>query len=325
MGMLVNGNWEVDPEFPTDQKGKFDRPESVFRRNIIADGSTADNIQHFKAEPDRYHLYVSFACPWAHRTLIMRKLKNLGDVISFSSVNALMGENGWQFNPKDDETKDPLYNKTFLHEIYTQAKPDYTGKVTVPVLWDKKTKTIVNNESAEIIRMLNSEFNEFSMEHYDYYPETLRQQIDETNDFVYDKVNNGVYKCGFAKTQEAYDEAFDALFSALDDLEQRLSKQRYLIGHQLTEADWRLFTTLLRFDPVYYSHFKCNLRRIMDYPSLWGYLRDLYQHPGIAETVRMDHIKNHYYQSHLHINPTGIVPKGPFINLATPHNREHLF
>lgn len=316
MGQLVNGNWIVEAELAEIKKGHFERPPSVLRDWITANGSSG-----FKAEANRYHLYISYACPWACRTLIMRKLKGLEKIISLSYVDALMGSEGWSFGKSGKDTKDPLYHKKHLHEIYTLAKPDYTGRVTVPVLWDKHKKIIVNNESSEIIRMLNSEFSELAESDYDYYPENLRTKIDKINDFVYDNINNGVYKCGFAKTQAAYDEEFDRLFAAIDKIEARLSKQRYLAGNQITEADWRLFTTIIRFDPVYYSHFKCNLRRIIDYPNLYNYLLELYQMPGIAETVRFDHIKLHYFGSHLTINPTGIVPKGPAMDLRAKHNR----
>ncbi len=316
MGQLVDGKWVTQAEIAEIKKGRFERPASVIRDWITQDGSSA-----FKAEPNRYHLYISYACPWACRTLIMRKLKGLEDVISLSYVDALMGSEGWSFGESGDDTKDPLYNKSHLHEIYTTSHPDYTGRVTVPVLWDKQSKTIVNNESAEIMCMLNREFNEYASSDIDYCPEALRAEIDEINEFVYHSINNGVYRCGFAKSQAAYDEAFDQLFAALDKIEARLSKQRYLVGDTITEADWRLFTTLIRFDPVYVGHFKCNKKRIADYPNLSGYLRELYQIPGVAETVRFDHIKVHYYASHLTINPTGIVPKGPEMDLMAKHER----
>lgn len=315
MGSLIDGKWEKSPLIKTDKNGKFIRQDSLFRDWIKKEDD------QFKPEKDRYHLYISHACPWASRTVIFRKLKELEDIISLSTVNPLMLDNGWEFGPKNSESSDPLYQSRYLYEIYLKADPNYTGKVTVPVLWDKKSETIVNNESSEIIRMLNSEFNEFTNNKNDFYPKHLHQQINEINDFVYHNINNGVYKCGFASSQSAYENAFDNLFSALDKLEEKLSKQRYLVNNELTEADWRLFTTLVRFDVVYVGHFKCNLRRIEDYPHLSNYLRDLYQTPGIAETVNLKHIKEHYYRSHTQINPSGIVPKGPEINFETPHNR----
>ncbi len=304
--MLIKGQWQSDPDFATNEKGEFVRKGSQFRKFIQADQST-----EFPARANRYHLYISYACPWACRALIVRKLKRLENVISLSVVDAFMGKNGWTFGQESKATHDPLYQCKYLYEIYVKAQADYTGKVTVPVLWDKETETIVNNESAEIIRMLNSEFNQFTDATLDLYPETLRKDIDAINDFVYDNINNGVYRCGFAKSQEAYDAAFDQLFATLDELEKRLEQQTYLVGDTITEADWRLFTTLIRFDAVYVAHFKCNLRRIADYPNLSRYLIQLYHLPGIKETIHMDHIKQHYFQSHIKINPTGIVPKGP--------------
>ncbi|MBL6931641.1 MAG: glutathione S-transferase family protein [Rhodospirillales bacterium] len=315
MGMLIEGVWRDDNYGTEKTNGRFVRWDSAFRETISADGKTG-----FKAEAGRYHLYLSWACPWAHRTLIFRRLKKLEDVISVSFVEPLMLERGWIFGPDGD----PVNGAENLYEIYQKAKPEYSGRVTVPVLWDKLTGTIVNNESAEIIRMLNSEFDAFGDASLDFYPKALRDEIDAINEQVYARVNNGVYRTGFATTQEAYEEAFDALFDALDDLEDRLSVQRYLVGDQITEADWRLFTTLVRFDSVYVDHFKCNLRRIVDYPNLWGYLRELYQVSGVAGTVDMDQIRTHYYASHLMINPTGIVPKGPAIDFTTPHGRESL-
>ncbi|HEC14329.1 MAG TPA: glutathione S-transferase family protein, partial [Rhodospirillales bacterium] len=272
----------------------------------------------FTAEAGRYHLYVSLACPWAHRTLILRKLKGLEDVIGVSVVNPLWLEFGWTL----DEGADQVNGKRFLHEIYTLAKPDYSGRVTVPVLWDKKTKTIVSNESSEIIRMFNTAFNAFGDASVDFYPQDLQDEIDTVNTFVYGAVNNGVYKAGFATVQDAYEDAFSALFEALDGLEERLSKQRYLTGARITEADWRLFTTLVRFDAVYVTHFKCNKQRLVDYPNLWGYFRDLYQVPGVAGTVNMDHIKRHYFGSHRKLNPSGVVPLGPDLDFMTPPARE---
>jgi putative glutathione S-transferase len=317
MGLLVNGKWKDQWYDTKSTEGKFERKESAFRNHVTADGSSS-----FKAEKGRYHLYVSLACPWAHRTLIFRKLKKLENIITLSIVDPLMGAQGWQFSNNPGAIPDPIHSAKYMHQIYTAADPDYTGRVTVPVLWDKETGTIVSNESAEIIRMLNSEFNAFGDSSIDYYPEPLRDKIDEVNAIVYQSVNNGVYKCGFATTQEAYDEAFEALFNTLDRLEELLGKERNLVGPEITEADWRLFTTLVRFDPVYVGHFKCNLRRIADYPNLSNYLRDLYQQPGIAETVNLDHIKRHYYWSHETINPTRIVPKGPEINYSAPHDRD---
>lgn len=312
MGLLVDGKWH-DQWYDTKKTGgKFVREESQFRDWIASDGK-------FKPEAGRYHLYISYACPWASRSLIFRKLKSLEDVISYSTVHPHMMEQGWEF--RDGETADPLYGHRYLHEIYTEVDPRYTGRVTVPVLWDKHLKTIVNNESSEIIRMLNSAFNEFTDNTLDFYPKELHKEIDQINSFVYEKINNGVYRCGFATIQEAYEEAYNELFNALDQVEDILSQHRYLVGNTLTEADWRLFPTIVRFDPVYYSHFKCNKKRILDYPELSNYLRDLYQYPGIAETVRFDHIKEHYYYSHPAINPTRIVPKGPDIDLTLPHDR----
>ncbi len=322
MGLLVDGVWR-DQWYDTSKTGgRFERSKSQFRDFVTKDGAPAEGRERgFRAEPGRYHLYVSLACPWAHRTLIFRKLKKLEDVISVSVVHHFMGENGWTFLREDGATGDDLYGFDFMHQIYTKADPDYSGRVTVPVLWDKKTETIVSNESAEIIRMLNEAFDEWGDASLDFYPQDLRAEIDATNDLVYDNINNGVYKAGFATTQAAYEEAFKALFDMLDQVEDRLSRQRYLTGSQLTEADWRLFTTLVRFDPVYVGHFKCNLRRIDDYPNLSNYLRELYQVPGVAETVDMLHIKAHYYGSHKTINPTGVVPLGPELNLDAPHNR----
>ncbi|MFC5585418.1 glutathione S-transferase family protein [Nitratireductor kimnyeongensis] len=325
MGLLVEGVWH-DKWYDTSKTGgRFERSKSQFRDFVTKDGTPAEGRERgFKAEPGRYHLYVSLACPWAHRTLIFRKLKKLEDVISVSVVHHFMGENGWTFLKEDGATGDELYDFNFLHQIYTKADPAYSGRVTVPVLWDKKTQTIVSNESAEIIRMLNEAFDEWGDDTLDLYPEELRNEINSINEFVYDNINNGVYKAGFATTQEAYEEAFKALFSALDEVEERLSRQRYLAGDRLTEADWRLFTTLVRFDPVYVGHFKCNLRRIADYPQLSNYLRELYQMSGVAETVDMLHIKAHYYGSHGTINPTGVVPLGPELDLTAPHNRDRL-
>lgn len=306
MGQLIEGVWRDEWYDTKSTGGKFVRKDSQFRNWITAgDGP-------FKAERGRYHLYVSLACPWAHRTLIFRKLKKLEDVISLSVVEPLMASEGWTLGEGDD----PVNGARRLYEVYVKAKPDYTGRVTVPVLWDKKSGTIVSNESSEIIRMFNSAFDAFGDASLDFYPEALRSDIDEINPFVYDKINNGVYKSGFATTQNAYEDAVGALFAALDEIEARLSRQPYLVGDRLTEADWRLFTTLIRFDPVYVGHFKCNVRRIADYSNLSKYMRGLYNHPGVAETVNFDHIKRHYYQSHTSINPTGIVPIGPALDLS---------
>jgi putative glutathione S-transferase len=319
MGLLVDGRWKDEWYDTKSTAGRFVRKETSFRNRVTADGSSG-----FKAEADRYHLYVSLACPWAHRTLILRKLKKLEDIVSLSIVDPLMKEQGWVFSEGPGCIPDTVNGARALHQVYTAARPDYTGRVTVPVLWDKREGTIVNNESSEIIRMFNSEFDAFGDRDLDFYPPDLRSEIDTINARVYDSVNNGVYKCGFATTQEAYEEAFVALFTALDMLEGRLGRQRYLVGPTITEADWRLFTTLVRFDAVYVGHFKCNLRRIADYTNLSNYLRDLYQIPGVAETVNFDHIKGHYYQSHETINPTAIVPVGPELDLLAPHGRETL-
>jgi len=319
MGLLIDGQWHDQWYDTKSTNGRFVRQDAPFRDWVTADGSSG-----FEAEPNRYHLYVSLACPWAHRTLIYRKLKKLENVISLSVVDPLMAEQGWTFSDGPRCIPDSVNGARYLHQVYTQAKPDYTGRVTVPVLWDKKSRRIVNNESSEIIRMFNSEFDAFGEAGLDFYPEELRTEINAINTKVYDHVNNGVYKCGFATTQEAYREAFVALFSTLDMLEERLGRKRYLVGPSITEADWRLFTTLVRFDAVYVGHFKCNLRRIADYPNLSNYLRDLYQVPCIAETVDFEHIKRHYYESHRTINPTGIVPMGPELDLFAPHGRETL-
>ncbi len=322
MGLLVDGKWSNRWYDTGRSGGKFVRDESQWRDWITTDGApAAGRSRGFKAEPGRYHLYVSYACPWAHRTLVFRVLKKLEGIISLSVVHHYMGKDGWTFRQEDGATGDTLYGLDFLHQIYTRADPAYSGRVTVPVLWDKKGGTIVNNESSEIIRMLNSAFDEWGDASLDFYPEPLRGEIDAVNALVYPAINNGVYRAGFATTQKAYEEAFAELFSALDMLEDRLSRQRYLAGARLTEADWRLFTTLLRFDPVYVGHFKCNLRRIADYPNLSNYLRDLFQVPGVAATVNMLHIKAHYYGSHDTINPTRIVPVGPEIDYSAPHDR----
>jgi len=325
MGLLVDGKWHDEWYDTKKTGGRFVRQDAGFRNWVTSDGTAGPTgAGGFKAEAGRYHLYISLACPWAHRTLIVRQLKNLTDKISLTIVDPLMLKEGWTIEGNFPGTlPDNVNGKSRLHEVYTLAKPDYTGRVTVPILWDKKTGTIVSNESADIIRMLNSAFNEVEGVDttLDLYPEERRSEIDAINARVYDRINNGVYKAGFATTQEAYDEAVTALFDELDAVEKRLLNQRYLAGDQITEADWRLFTTLIRFDAVYFGHFKCNLRRIDDYPNLSNYTRELYQVPGVAGTVDFDHIKHHYYASHRMINPTGIVPKGPILNFNAPHNR----
>ncbi|PZD73234.1 Glutathionyl-hydroquinone reductase YqjG [Acaryochloris thomasi RCC1774] len=322
MGLLVDGIWQDKWYDTSETGGRFVRKDAQFRNWITADGAPGPTGSGgFKAESGRYHLYVSYACPWAHRTLIFRLLKGLEESIPVSVVHWFMGEHGWTFEAGEGVIADPLFNAKFAHEIYTHANPNYTGRVTVPILWDKQTQTIVNNESSEIIRMFNSAFDSAGAKPGDYYPSELRAEIDSLNDRIYNTVNNGVYKCGFATTQDAYEEALQPLFETLDWLNERLAHRHYLTGEQLTEADWRLFTTLIRFDPVYVGHFKCNIRRIVDYPNLWGYVRDLYQIPGIAETVNFIHIKRHYYQSHSTINPTQVVPSGPDLDLLAPHQR----
>jgi putative glutathione S-transferase len=300
------------------------RTESAFRDRVVSRGAAQNATSRFVAEPGRYHLYVSLACPWAHRTLIMRNLKALQSSISLSVVNWLMLENGWTFDDGPDVVPDPQIGARYLREIYTAANPTYTGRVTVPVLWDKVYATIVNNESAEILRMLNSAFDGVGAAPGDYYPSAHRLEIDEVNARVNDTLNNGVYKAGFATTQAAYEEAIGPLFATLEWLNDRLGTQRFLVGDRLAEADIRLFTTLVRFDLVYYGHFKCNLKRIVDYPALWGYTRDLFQSPGFAGTVNRQHIQGHYYQSHRSINPTGIVPAGPVIDFRAPHGRHEM-
>jgi len=314
MGLLVNGQWQDKWYDTKSEGGRFKRQDSIFRHWITQDGE-------FQPKSGRYHLYVSMACPWAHRTLIFRKLKGLEDHISVSVVHPDMLSHGWEFRPDEGDFKDHLHDFKYAYQLYTQAKADYTGRVTVPILWDKHTKTIVNNESSEIIRMFNTEFNELTGNTLDFYPQDLQQEIDSVNERVYHSVNNGVYKCGFATSQEAYDEAYDALFDTLDWLDERLSDRRYLMGEELTEADWRLFTTLVRFDSVYVGHFKTNKKRIVDYPNLWDYLKALYQHEGIHSTVDMSQIKRHYYFSHTMINPSQVIPNGPDIDFFQPHSR----
>jgi len=325
MGLLVDGVWH-DTWYDTKSTGgKFERKASSFRNWITKDGSAGPSGKAgFKAEAGRYHLYVSLACPWAHRAIIYRKLKGLEEMISMSVVNALMGSEGWTFEPGNGVVADPIIGASRMHQIYTAAMNDYTGRVTVPVLWDKKTNTIVSNESSEIIRMLNSAFDDIGATNVDFAPEGRLAEIDEMNEFIYPTINNGVYRAGFATSQEAYDEAIVEVFDALDSLENTLATNRYLLGDSITEADWRLFTTLVRFDAVYVGHFKCNKKRIVDYPNLWGYVKDLYQQPGIAETVDIAYIKEHYYASHETINPTRVIPAGPAINFHEPHNREKL-
>ena len=326
MGLLIDGQWH-DQWYDTKKTGgKFVRSESQFRNWITADGSPGPTgTGGYAAEPGRYRLYVSLACPWAHRTLIMRSLKGLEEMIPVSIVHWHMAENGWTFDDSDpDVVPDPVFGARYMYEIYTGVDPDYSGRVTVPVLLDTKTRTIVSNESAEILRMFNSAFDGIGAKPGDYYPEALRAEIDALNDRIYDTVNNGVYKAGFATTQKAYEDAVTPLFDSLDWLEGILSKTRYLTGDRITEADWRLFTTLIRFDPVYVGHFKCNLYRIADYPNLSGYLRDLYQQPGVRGTVNLRHIKAHYYGSHDTINPSGVIPVGPEMDLDKPHRRAAL-
>lgn len=317
MGLLVDGVWH-DQWYDTESTGgRFERPETVFRR-------TLDPAGDFPPQANRYHLYVSLACPWAHRILIVRALKDLEPLIDVSVVHPYMGDGGWHF--ADDypgATADELYGSQFLHQLYQKADPQYTGRVTVPVLWDRERETIVNNESADLLRIFNQAFNDLPGVNrgLDLYPAEHADTIDTLNARIYDTVNNGVYKSGFATSQAAYESEVNALFESLDWLEGRLSTHRYLVGDVITEADWRLFTTLIRFDAVYVGHFKCNLRRIADYPNLSGYLRELYQQPKIAESVSIDHIKRHYYTSHPMINPTGVIPAGPFLDFDAPHER----
>ncbi len=319
-GMLIEGEWRTERQ-RQDEEGRFVRAETSFRDSVTADGSSG-----YKAEPGRYHLYISWACPWAHRTAILRKLKGLEDAIGLSAVGSFMGDDGWAFYDEPGGIPDTVNGALYLRELYIKADPNYTGRVTTPVLWDKETRTIVNNESRDIIRMFDHEFDAVPGARPDvnFCPEGLREEVDRTLDELYEPVNNGVYKTGFAATQEAYEDAVTQLFNALDRWETLLGLRRYLCGELITEADWAFFATLVRFDPVYYGHFKCNLRRIVDYPNLWGYLRDLYQYPGVAETVNMEHIKKHYYRSHGSVNPTGIVPKGPILDFTGLHGRERL-
>ena len=315
MGLLVDGQW-VDQWYDTKKTGgRFVRTQTQFRNWITADGSAGPTGQAgYKAETDRYHLYVSLACPWASRTLMIRTLTGLEDMISISVVHPLMLEHGWTFEEGEGVIGDPIFQARYLHEVYTAVKPDYTGRVTVPVLFDKKTKTIVNNESSEIIRMLNTAFDDLGAKPGNYVPDQWLEEIDTVNDFVYHRINNGVYKAGFATKQEVYEEEVTTLFAALDQMEERLAGQDYLVGNRLTEADIRLFTTLVRFDTVYFGHFKCNLKPLTAYPKLWAYTKRIYQLPGIAQTVNFDHIKRHYYGSHKTINPTGVIPMGPTLD-----------
>ena len=315
MGLLQKGEW-VDQWYDTDNSGgQFQRQASRFRNWLTADGKAGPGGEPgFKAEKGRYHLYVSLACPWAHRTLIFRELKDLQDYIDVTVVEPVMLENGWELD-------DPLYGVDFLYQLYLKADPNYEGRVTVPVLWDKQKQTIVSNESAEIIRMFNTAFNHLTGNTRDYYPQDLQTNINTVNERVYETINNGVYRAGFATTQKAHEAAFDQLFDALDWVEGLLTRQRYLVGDRLTEADWRLFTTLIRFDAVYFGHFKTNRQLLADYPAMSAYVRELYQLPGIAGTVNFEHIKTHYYASHLTINPTGIIPVGPLQDFSVPHGR----
>lgn len=323
MGLLVDGTWR-DRWYDTSKTGgKFERSDSQFRNWITADGSAGPTGDGgFKAEAGRYRLYVSLACPWAHRTLIFRALKGLEEMIPVSVTDWLMGEQGWTFEGDDPGiVPDPIHNVQYLHQLYTAVDPSFSGRVTVPVLYDTRTDRIVSNESSEIIRMLNTAYDGIGAKAGDYYPVALRADIDAINARIYDTVNNGVYKAGFATTQQAYEDAVHPLFETLDWLEDILSRNRYLTGDQVTEADWRLFTTLVRFDAVYVGHFKCNIRRLVDYPNLWAFTRELFQWPGVRQTVNMRHIKSHYYASHETVNPTGIIPVGPAINFDAPHHR----
>lgn len=319
LGMLIDGKWKTERQ-QEDAEGKFIRPSTTFRHRVTADGSSG-----YQAEAGRYHLYVSLACPWAHRTLMMRQLKGLTQAISVSVVDPEMGEDGWIFSDGPGCTPDMVNNAHYLWELYVQAEPGYTGRVTVPILWDKQTGSIVNNESREIIRMLDTEFGAIATSDLNLAPAALLHQIEQAIDAIYEPINNGVYRAGFATTQSAYEEGVTNLFRQLDHWEAVLGRQRYLCGSQMTEADLCMFTTLLRFDAVYYTHFKCNLRRIIDYPNLWGYVRDLYQYPGIKETCNLDHIKRHYYKSHPKVNPTRIVPLGPVLNFEGDHGRDRLY
>ncbi|WP_445358958.1 glutathione S-transferase family protein [Microbulbifer sp. ANSA005] len=322
MGLLVNGQWH-DQWYDTENSGgNFKREAAQLRNWVTADGSSGPSGDSgFKAESGRYHLYVSLACPWAHRTLIFRKLKKLEEHIDVSVVSPDMLDQGWSFNVDEGSSGDTLFSCQFMHQVYTRNKSDYSGRVTVPVLWDKQKNCIVSNESSEIIRMFNRAFNTITGDTQDFFPEEKQQDIDTINQLVYENINNGVYRCGFATTQEAYESAYYNLFSALDQVEKILGEQRFLVGTEITEADWRLFTTLIRFDAVYHGHFKCNRQRLEDFPNLRNYVRELYQWPKVAETVNFHHIKRHYYFSHTSINPTQVVPVGPEIDYNSSHNR----
>jgi putative glutathione S-transferase len=325
MGLLIEGRWSDRWYDTAATGGRFLRKDAQFRNWVTPDGAPGPSGHGgFKAEPGRYHLYVSYACPWAHRTLIYRALKGLEDMITISVVHWRMLENGWTFEPGEGVIPDTINQARYVYEIYRQADPAYTGRATVPILWDKATSTIVSNESSEIIRMFNSAFDGVGARAGDYYPEPLRAEIDALNVRIYDTVNNGVYQAGFATTQQAYEEAVVPLFETLDMLDARLASRRYLMGDLPTEADWRLLPTLLRFDPVYHGHFKCNLRTLASYPNLWPYTRDLFQQPGVAKTFNLKHAKAHYYESHASINPTGVVPLGPDLDLDAPHGRSDM-
>lgn len=325
MGLLVDGVWHNQWYDTASSGGKFERKESSLRNWITPDGSAGPTGEGgFEAATDRYHLYVSLACPWANRVLIMRALKDLEDMLPISVVHWLMDDNGWSFADGPGVIKDPINSASFMREVYTASDPHYSGRVTVPVLWDKLSGRIVSNESADILRMLNTAFNHLGASQGDYYPEQLRSQIDQVNSPIYELVNNGVYKAGFATTQNAYDAAVYPLFDALDWLEEKLGTQRYLVGDTITEADIRLFTTLVRFDQVYVGHFKCNQKRLVDHPNLWAYTRDLFQTAGFGETVNHEHIKRHYYESHPTVNPSGVVPSGPIIDFGKSHERDNL-
>lgn len=325
MGMLIDGKWQ-DVWYDTSKSdGRFVRENARFRHWITPDGSAGpEGDGGFAAEPGRYHLYVSLACPWAHRTLIVRALKGLESLIDVSVVSPIMLDKGWTYNATEGSTGDQVNNHDYHYQVYTSAQPGYTGRVTVPVLWDKQQQCIVNNESSEIIRMFNNAFNGITGNQENFYPVALRAQIDRWNDRIYPAVNNGVYRAGFATTQQAYEEAYHELFSELDHIDQHLADNRYLLGETLTEADIRLFTTLIRFDAVYHGHFKCNRQRLEDFVNIPAYVRDIYQLAGVADTVDFDHIKTHYYASHHTINPTGVVPLGPDIDFTRAHERERL-
>ncbi|MGH7153638.1 MAG: glutathione S-transferase family protein, partial [Acetobacteraceae bacterium] len=321
MGLLIDGAWHREGDADKDGE-RFERPEAAFRNWVTPDGRPGPTGHDgFAAARNRYHLYVSLACPWAHRTLIMRMLKGLDEIVPVSITHWMLGEDGWTFNAGEGAIPDPLFNSRYLYEIYVRADPQYTGRATVPVLWDRHTQTIVNNESSEIIRMFNTAFDGVGASQGDFYPKPLRQEIDLLNTRIYETVNNGVYRAGFARTQQAYDEAIGPLFETLTWLDERLSQSRFLCGDALTEADIRLFTTLVRFDVVYFGHFKCNLRRLVDYKNLWAYARDIYQWPGTSRTVDFSHIKRHYYLSHPALDPTGIVPAGPILEFDAPAER----